>query len=124
MSDDFNIVARISYLTLKMGEQVDLLPKYTRLKKSDFRSINRVMQELKDFNINNIQNAKGESMYRRLESKHELDDNKTNIESVTLAKLLVLELSHRVMEDHEKVIIMKNLNTLYDELKELEVRLL
>ena len=124
MSDDFNAVARISYITLKMGEQVDLLPKYTRLKKTDFRSINRVMQELKDFNINNIQNAKGESMYRRLESKHNLDDNKTNIESVTLAKLLVLELSHRVMEDHEKVIIMKNLNTLYDELKELEERLL
>lgn len=124
MSDDFNIIARISYLTLKMGEQVDLLPKYTRLRKTDFRSINRVMQELKDFNINNIQNAKGESMYRRLESKHELDDHKTNIESVTLAKLLVLELSHRVMEDHEKVIIVKNLNTLYDELKELEERLL
>ena len=124
MSDDFNIIARISYLTLKMGEQVDLLPKYTRIRKTDFRSINRVMQELKDFNINNIQNAKGESMYRRLESKHELDYHKTNIESVTLAKLLVLELSHRVMEDHEKVIIMKNLNTLYDELKELEERLL
>lgn len=124
MSDDFNVVARISYLTLKMGEQVDLLPKYTRLPKTDFRSINKVMQELRDFNINNIQNAKGESMYRRLESKHNLDDNKTNIESVTLAKLLVLELSHRVMEDHEKVIIMKNLNTLYDELKELEDRLL
>ena len=122
--DNFNSVARISFLTLKMGEQVDLLPKYTNLKPSNFRSINRVMQELKDFNINNIQNAKGETMYRRLESKHELDDNKTNIESVTLAKLLVLELSHRVMEDHEKVIIMKNLNTLYDELKELEERLL
>lgn len=121
--DNFNSVARISFLTLKMGEQVDLLPKYTRLKKTDFRSINRVMQELKDFNINNIQNAKGESMYRRLKSKHDLDDNKTNIESVTLAKLLVLELSHRVMEDHEKVIIMKNLNTLYDELKELEQKL-
>ena len=123
MSDDFNAVARISYLTLKMGEQVDLLPKYTRLPKTDFRSINKVMQELRDFNINNIQNAKGETMYRRLESKHELDENKTIIESVTLAKLLVLELSHRVMEDHEKVIIMKNLNTLYDELKELEQKL-
>ena len=123
MSDDFNAVARISYLTLKMGEQVDLLPKYTRLPKTDFRSINKVMQELRDFNINNIQNAKGEAMYRRLESKHELDENKTIIESVTLAKLLVLELSHRVMEDHEKVIIMKNLNTLYDELKELEQKL-
>lgn len=123
MSDDFNVIARISYLTLKMGEQVDLLPKYTRLPKTDFRSINRVMQELRDFNINNIQNAKGEAMYRRLESKHELDENKTIIESVTLAKLLVLELSHRVMEDHEKVIIMKNLNTLYDELKELEQKL-
>ena len=123
MSDDFNSIARISYLTLKMGEQVDLLPKYTRLPKTDFRSINKVMQELKDFNINNIQNAKGEAMYRRLESKHELDENKTIIESVTLAKLLVLELSHRVMEDHEKVIIMKNLNTLYDELKELEQKL-
>ena len=123
MSDDFNVIARISYLTLKMGEQVDLLPKYTRLPKTDFRSINKVMQELKDFNINNIQNAKGETMYRRLESKHELDENKTIIESVTLAKLLVLELSHRVMEDHEKVIIMKNLNTLYDELKELEQKL-
>ena len=124
MSDDFNSIARISYLTLKMGEQVDLLPKYTRLPKTDFRSINKVMTELRDFNINNIQNAKGETMYRRLESKHDLDINKTNIESVTLAKLLVLELSHRVMEDHEKVIIMKNLNTLYDELKELEERLL
>ena len=123
MSDDFNSIARVSYLTLKMGEQVDLLPKYTRLPKTDFRSINKVMQELKDFNINNIQNAKGEAMYRRLESKHELDENKTIIESVTLAKLLVLELSHRVMEDHEKVIIMKNLNTLYDELKELEQKL-
>lgn len=123
MSDDFNSIARISYLTLKMGEQVDLLPKYTRLPKTDFRSINKVMQELRDFNINNIQNAKGEAMYRRLESKHELDENKTIIESVTLAKLLVLELSHRVMEDHEKVIIMKNLNTLYDELKELEQKL-
>ena len=123
MSDDFNSIARISYLTLKMGEQVDLLPKYTRLPKTDFRSINKVMQELRDFNINNIQNAKGETMYRRLESKHELDENKTIIESVTLAKLLVLELSHRVMEDHEKVIIMKNLNTLYDELKELEQKL-
>ena len=123
MSDDFNSIARISYLTLKMGEQVDLLPKYTRLPKTDFRSINKVMQELKDFNINNIQNAKGETMYRRLESKHELDENKTIIESVTLAKLLVLELSHRVMEDHEKVMIMKNLNTLYDELKELEQKL-
>ena len=123
MSDDFNSIARISYLTLKMGEQVDLLPKYTRLPKTDFRSINKVMQELRDFNINNIQNAKGEAMYRRLESKHELDENKTIIESVTLAKLLVLELSHRVMEDHEKVIIMKNLNTLYDELKELEKKL-
>lgn len=123
MSDDFNSIARISYLTLKMGEQVDLLPKYTRLPKTDFRSINKVMQELRDFNINNIQNAKGETMYRRLESKHDLDENKTIIESVTLAKLLVLELSHRVMEDHEKVIIMKNLNTLYDELKELEKKL-
>ena len=123
MSDDFNSIARISYLTLKMGEQVELLPKYTRLPKTDFRSINKVMQELRDFNINNIQNAKGETMYRRLESKHELDENKTIIESVTLAKLLVLELSHRVMEDHEKVIIMKNLNTLYDELKELEQKL-
>ena len=123
MSDDFNSIARISYLTLKMGEQVDLLPKYTNLKPSNFRSINKVMQELRDFNINNIQNAKGETMYRRLESKHELDENKTIIESVTLAKLLVLELSHRVMEDHEKVIIMKNLNTLYDELKELEQKL-
>ena len=123
MSDDFNSIARISYLTLKMGEQVDLLPKYTRLPKTNFRSINKVMQELRDFNINNIQNAKGESMYRRLESKHELDENKTIIESVTLAKLLVLELSHRVMEDHEKVMIMKNLNTLYDELKELEQKL-
>ena len=123
MSDDFNSIARISYLTLKMGEQVDLLPKYTRLPKTDFRSINKVMHELRDFNINNIQNAKGEAMYRRLESKHELDENKTIIESVTLAKLLVLELSHRVMEDHEKVIIMKNLNTLYDELKELEQKL-
>ena len=123
MSDDFNSIARISYLTLKMGEQVDLLPKYTRLPKTDFRSINKVMQELRDFNINNIQNAKGETMYRRLESKHELDENKTIIESVTLAKLLVLELSHRVMEDHKKVIIMKNLNTLYDELKELEQKL-
>ena len=123
MSDDFNSIARISYLTLKMGEQVDLLPKYTRLPKTDFRSINKVMNELRDFNINNIQNAKGETMYRRLESKHELDENKTIIESVTLAKLLVLELSHRVMEDHEKVIIMKNLNTLYDELKELEQKL-
>ena len=123
MSDDFNSIARISYLTLKMGEQVDLLPKYTRLPKTDFRSINKVMQELRDFNINNIQNAKGEAVYRRLESKHELDENKTIIESVTLAKLLVLELSHRVMEDHEKVIIMKNLNTLYDELKELEQKL-
>ena len=123
MSDDFNSIARISYLTLKMGEQVDLLPKYTRLPKTDFRSINKVMQELRDFNINNIQNAKGETMYRRLESKHELDENKTIIESVTLAKLLVLELSHRVMEDHEKVIIMKNLNTLYDELKDLEQKL-
>ena len=123
MSDDFNSIARISYLTLKMGEQVDLLPKYTRLPKTNFRSINKVMQELRDFNINNIQNAKGEAMYRRLESKHELDENKTIIESVTLAKLLVLELSHRVMEDHEKVIIMKNLNTLYDELKELEQKL-
>ena len=123
MSDDYNVIARISYLTLKMGEQVELLPKYTRLPKTDFRSINKVMQELKDFNINNIQNAKGEAMYRRLESKHELDENKTIIESVTLAKLLVLELSHRVMEDHEKVIIMKNLNTLYDELKELEQKL-
>lgn len=123
MSDDFNSIARISYLTLKMGEQVDLLPKYTRLPKTDFRSINKVMQELRDFNINNIQNAKGETMYRRLESKHELDENKTIIESVTLAKLLVLELSHRVMEDHEKVMIMKNLNTLYDELKELEQKL-
>ena len=123
MSDDFNSIARISYLTLKMGEQVDLLPKYTRLPKTDFRSINKVLQELRDFNINNIQNAKGEAMYRRLESKHELDENKTIIESVTLAKLLVLELSHRVMEDHEKVIIMKNLNTLYDELKELEQKL-
>ena len=123
MSDDFNSIARISYLTLKMGEQVDLLPKYTRLPKTDFRSINKVMQELRDFNINNIQNAKGETMYRRLESKHELDENKTIIESVTLAKLLVLELSHRVIEDHEKVIIMKNLNTLYDELKELEQKL-
>ena len=123
MSDDFNSIARISYLTLKMGEQVDLLPKYTRLPKTDFRSISKVMQELRDFNINNIQNAKGETMYRRLESKHELDENKTIIESVTLAKLLVLELSHRVMEDHEKVIIMKNLNTLYDELKELEQKL-
>ena len=123
MSDDFNSIARISYLTLKMGEQVELLPKYTRLPKTDFRSINKVMQELRDFNINNIQNAKGETMYRRLESKNELDENKTIIESVTLAKLLVLELSHRVMEDHEKVIIMKNLNTLYDELKELEQKL-
>ena len=123
MSDDFNSIARISYLTLKMGEQVDLLPKYTRLPKTDFRSINKVLQELRDFNINNIQNAKGETMYRRLESKHELDENKTIIESVTLAILLVLELSHRVMEDHEKVIIMKNLNTLYDELKELEQKL-
>ena len=123
MSDDFISIARISYLTLKMGEQVDLLPKYTRLPKTDFRSINKVMQELRDFNINNIQNAKGETMYRRLESKHELDENKTIIESVTLAKLLVLELSHRVIEDHEKVIIMKNLNTLYDELKELEQKL-
>lgn len=123
MSDDFNSIARISYLTLKMGEQVDLLPKYTRLPKTNFRSINKVMHELRDFNINNIQNAKGEAMYRRLESKHELDENKTIIESVTLAKLLVLELSHRVMEDHEKVIIMKNLNTLYDELKELEQKL-
>ncbi len=123
MSDDFNSIARISYLTLKMGEQVDLLPKYTRLPKTDFRSINKVMQELRDFNINNIQNAKGETMYRRLESKHELDENKTIIESVTLAKLLVLELSHRVMEDHEKVMIMKNLNTLYDELKDLEQKL-
>ena len=123
MSDDFNSIARISYLTLKMGEQVDLLPKYTRLPKTDFRSINKVMHELRDFNINNIQNAKGEAMYRRLESKHELDENKTIIESVTLAKLLVLELSHRVMEDHEKVMIMKNLNTLYDELKELEQKL-
>ena len=123
MSDDFNSIARISYLTLKMGEQVDLLPKYTRLPKTDFRSINKVMHELRDFNINNIQNAKGEAMYRRLESKHELDENKTIIESVTLAKLLVLELSHRVIEDHEKVIIMKNLNTLYDELKELEQKL-
>ena len=123
MSDDFNSIARISYLTLKMGEQVDLLPKYTRLPKTDFRSINKVMHELRDFNINNIQNAKGEAMYRRLESKHELDENKTIIESVTLAKLLVVELSHRVMEDHEKVIIMKNLNTLYDELKELEQKL-
>lgn len=123
MSDDFNSIARISYLTLKMGEQVDLLPRYTRLPKTDFRSINKVMQELRDFNINNIQNAKGETMYRRLESKHELDENKTIIESVTLAKLLVLELSHRVIEDHEKVIIMKNLNTLYDELKELEQKL-
>ena len=123
MSDDFNVIARISYLTLRMGEQVDLLPKYTRLPKTDFRSINKVMMELRDFNINNIQNAKGEAMYRRLESKHELDENKTIIESVTLAKLLVLELSHRVMEDHEKVMIMKNLNTLYDELKELEQKL-
>lgn len=123
MSDDFNAIARISYLTLKMGEQVDLLPKYTRLPKTDFRSINKVMQELRDFNINNIQNAKGETMYRRLESKHELDENKTIIESVTLAKLLVLELSHRVIEDHEKVMIMKNLNTLYDELKDLEQKL-
>ena len=123
MSDDYNVIARISYLTLKMGEQVDLLPKYTRLPKTDFRSINKVMHELRDFNINNIQNAKGEAMYRRLESKHELDENKTIIESVTLAKLLVLELSHRVMEDHEKVIIMKNLNTLYDELKDLEQKL-
>lgn len=123
MSDDFNVIARISYLTLKMGEQVDLLPKYTRLPKTDFRSINKVMHELRDFNINNIQNAKGEAMYRRLESKHELDENKTIIESVTLAKLLVLELSHRVMEDHEKVMIIKNLNTLYDELKELEQKL-
>lgn len=124
MSDDFNAVARISYLTLKMGEQVDLLPKYTRLKKTDFRSINRVMQELKDFNINNIQNAKGETMYKRLEAKNELDDHKNNIESVTLAKLLTLELSHRVTEDHEKAIIMKILNVLYDELKELEKRIL
>ena len=64
MSDDFNSIARISYLTLKMGEQVDLLPKYTRLPKTDFRSINKVMTELRDFNINNIQNAKANWIIR------------------------------------------------------------